>query len=680
MRIARDMHTALKHEHESVAVSNNSWGFLARYPHSNREVIEEGVMKGITDGFYGKGTLYVFAASTLKNSNMSSLESFYAILPVCFVAEDGTGFNIGNNPGSYGDNLWICAPQSVYAPSGYTEYGKYGGLSSATATVSGVAALVRGVNADLTWRDVKLLLAGSARQNDADHSEWASGAAKYGNPTSKYQFNPNYGFGLVDAGAAVALAQNWVNLPPMATSVVEGDPIKIPDRASGDAEVVERTFRVENDGLTTPTFIEHVEVRMGIRHGAANDLSVDLVSPSGVVSKLLWHEPGAIRQGVIFTAYALGSSRYLGENPTGEWTLRVADHVSGDSGSIHSLSLVVRGHRPNNSQATGLPTIGGTAQVDYTLTADTSAIADEDGMTNAVFSYQWIAGETDISGATGSSYTLTSGEVGQIIKVMVSYTDDAGNLEHLTSAPTDPVRLGLTISGIVQVDYTLTADTSPIADADGMTNAVFSYQWIAGETDISGATGSSYVLTSSEQGKTIRVTVSYTDDAGNLEHLTSAPTDPVRAGPTISGIVQVDYTLTADTSPIADADGMTNAVFSYQWIAGQADISDATDANYVLTSSEQGKTIKVTVSYTDDAGNLEHLTSAATDPVRAGPTISGTAQVDETLTADTSAIADGDGMTNAVFSYQWIAGQADISDATDANYVSRPVSRESPSG
>ena len=483
------------------------------------------------------------------------------------------------------------------------------------------------MNADLTWRDVKLLLAGSARQNDADHSEWASGAAKYGNPTSKYQFNPNYGFGLVDAGAAVALAQNWVNLPPMATSVVKGDPIKIPDRASGDAEVVERTFRVENDGLTTPTFIEHVEVRMGIRHGAANDLSVDLVSPSGVVSKLLWHEPGAIRQGVIFTAYALGSSRYLGENPTGEWTLRVADHVSGDSGSIHSLSLVVRGHRPNNSQATGLPTIGGTAQVDYTLTADTSAIADGDGMTNAVFSYQWIAGETDISGATGSSYTLTSGEVGQFIKVTVSYTDDAGNLEHLTSAPTDPVRAGPTISGTAQVDETLTADTSAIADADGMTNAVFSYQWIAGETDISGATGSSYTLTSSEQGKTIRVTVSYTDDAGNLEHLTSAATGPVAARPnrlatgvpTISGTAQVNYALTADTSEIADEDGLTNVSYTYQWVSNdgcvETDIRDATDSTHTLNASDERKTIQVKVSFTDDAGHQETLTSAATTMV-----------------------------------------------------------------
>ena len=59
-----------------------------------------------------------------------------------------------------------------------------------------------------------------------------------------------------------------------------------------------------------------------------------------------------------------------------------------------------------NSPVTGAPTISGTAQVGETLTADTSGIADEDGLDNAAFSYQWLAGDSDISGATGRTYTL----------------------------------------------------------------------------------------------------------------------------------------------------------------------------------------------------------------------------------------------------------------------------------
>ncbi len=89
--------------------------------------------------------------------------------------------------------------------------------------------------------------------------------------------------------------------------------------------------------------------------------------------------------------------------------------------------------------ATGAPTISGTAQVGETLTADTSGIADADGLENVTFSYQWLSGDSDISGATGSAYTLADADEGKAIAVQVSFTDDAGNDESLTSAATDAV-------------------------------------------------------------------------------------------------------------------------------------------------------------------------------------------------------------------------------------------------
>ena len=93
-----------------------------------------------------------------------------------------------------------------------------------------------------------------------------------------------------------------------------------------------------------------------------------------------------------------------------------------------------------NSPATGAPTISGTAQVGEVLTADTSGIADADGLDNATFSYQWLSSrDTAISGATGSTYTLVSTDLGKIIKVKVTFTDDEGNEESLTSAATASV-------------------------------------------------------------------------------------------------------------------------------------------------------------------------------------------------------------------------------------------------
>ena len=94
---------------------------------------------------------------------------------------------------------------------------------------------------------------------------------------------------------------------------------------------------------------------------------------------------------------------------------------------------------PENSPATGAPGITGTARVGETLTADTSSIADADGLSNASFSYQWLADETEIEGATDSGYTLGDADEGKAVSVKVSFSDDAGNQETLTSAATAAV-------------------------------------------------------------------------------------------------------------------------------------------------------------------------------------------------------------------------------------------------
>ena len=193
--------------------------------------------------------------------------------------------------------------------------------------------------------------------------------------------------------------------------------------------------------------------------------------------------------------------------------------------------------------------------------------------------------------------------------------------------PNSPATGQPTISGTLQVGETLTASTAGIADADGLDTATFSYQWLAGDVAIQDATGSGYTLTQAEQGQTVKVRVSFTDDAGHQETRTSDPTGAVEAAannqgtgaPTITGKAQVGETLAADTSGIADADGLDTVTFSYQWMADDTNIQDATGSSYTLVSDDEGKAIKVIVSFTDDANNEESLPSAATDAVAALP-------------------------------------------------------------
>ena len=386
-----------------------------------------------------------------------------------------------------------------------------------------------------------------------------------------------------------------------------------------------------------------------------------------------------------------------------------------------SLALRVAGPQaePVNSPATGRPTISGTAQVRETLTADTSGIGDADGLTNVAYSYQWLANDgtsdTDIAGETDSSYTLAASDEGKTIKVRVSFTDDAANEETLTSAATAEVA-GEVTAGVRAEPPGAPRNLTGAANADGTVtlswdapndDSVTGYQILRrrpreGEGTLlvhvndTGSTATEYTDTDVTADVLHAYRVKAINAVGlsrrsNFVNMTPAlPAEPAQNSPAtgrpaISGTTQVGETLTADTTGIGDADGLTNVAYSYQWIANDAtsdtDIQDATGSTHTLVSDDEGKTIKVRVTFTDDAGDGESLTSTATAMVTARPNtpatgaliISGTAQVGETLTADTSGIGDADGLTNVAYSYQWLANDGtsdtDIAGETDSSHT-----------
>ncbi len=125
--------------------------------------------------------------------------------------------------------------------------------------------------------------------------------------------------------------------------------------------------------------------------------------------------------------------RGTNDEGTGDWS------TSNCSTRFNTTDEAATSPSRSNSPATGGPGISGSPLVGETLTATTSGIQDEDGLTDADFAYQWIRSElgsnseTDIAGATGSSYAVTSDDEGKAIKVRVAFTDDAGNEESLTS-------------------------------------------------------------------------------------------------------------------------------------------------------------------------------------------------------------------------------------------------------
>ena len=302
---------------------------------------------------------------------------------------------------------------------------------------------------------------------------------------------------------------------------------------------------------------------------------------------------------------------------------------------------------PANTPATGNPAVTGTARVGQTLTADTSGIADADGLQNATFSHQWVASDgvtdTDIPGETGATYVVKPGDAGKMIKIRVSFTDDADNDETTTSAATAAV--AGTVPGTPRSLQVQTAGTGELAvtwqepESNGGSEVTgYRVQWklatgswdTPGDVSSEATTGTSHTIGSLALDTEYAVRViaangvgdgppsaeqTETAQAQTSEQRDSASNTPATGAPAISGTAQVGETLTADTSGIADENGLDNVVFTYQWVrndgTSDANISGATGATYTVHNDDAGKSIRVRVSFRDDDGNDESLTSEA---------------------------------------------------------------------
>ena len=395
---------AMARHRDVTAVSNNSWG-----PRDGpglghvSSFWEMGVESGINTGHSDNGVFYAFAGGNghLRgdNSNLDELANHYAVTAVCAV-------NDGDTRSTYselGANLWVCAPsgdrrdgrRGIVTTENSDRYNdEFSGTSAATPVVSGVAALLRQANPDLTWRGLKLILAASARKNDPTNTGWTDGARKYDSDSvsDRYHFNHEYGFGMVDAGTAVAMAKEWTdNLLPLQSETVESsDPsVRISDApAIGDPTTVTQTLTMD----TGIEFIEFVEINVTFQHDSFRDLNIELESPSGAVSQLTVpfdtydDDDPNIDFVPLRGSFRLGSARHLGEDPNGIWKLRVTDHISLKSGTLESWDITVYGHGPTP----GTPKLGSITSGAGSLTATWTAPNPTDGATVTSYDLRYI--------------------------------------------------------------------------------------------------------------------------------------------------------------------------------------------------------------------------------------------------------------------------------------------------
>src|ERR1700736_5024056 len=309
-------------------------------------------------------------------------------------------------------------------------------------------------------------------------------------------------------------------------------------------------------------------------------------------------------------------------------------------------------------------TISGTAQVGQVLSASPG------------FTYQWYRSGVAIAGATSSTYTLVAADSGNTITA--TRIDSSEATSAVAAAGSVPGNTVLpTISGTSQVGQTLTATSGTWTNSP----TSFTYQWNRAGTAIGGATASTYVPVSADVGNALAISVTAANGSGSSTPATSAATSAVidiiptnSSVPTISGTAQVGQTLTATTGTWTH----NPTSFTYQWKRAGTAIGGATASTYVPVTGDLGNTLTVSVVATNSGGSSSPATSAATSAVAAGsvpvntalPTISGTAQVGQTLTATNGTWAN----SPTSFTYQWNRAGSAISGATASAYV--PVSAD----
>jgi glucose/arabinose dehydrogenase len=276
-----------------------------------------------------------------------------------------------------------------------------------------------------------------------------------------------------------------------------------------------------------------------------------------------------------------------------------------------------------NTNRLGSIALTGTPAQNQTLTTN---LTDLDGFTAANVSYQWQQNNNgtwaSIAGATSQTLNLTQALVGKQVRSTANYVDTLGNTEAVISSATiavaninDAPTGTVTITGAPTQGVTLTA-TNNLADVDGL--GPISYQWLANNINITGATANTLVLGQAQVGTTITVKANYTDGQGTAESVASSATlavaninDAPTGTVTINGAQTPGSTLTA-TNNLADADGL--GAITYQWqrlVGGGAwtNVSGANSPTLILDSSFTGQQVRVNATYTDAFGMNENVFS-----------------------------------------------------------------------
>ena len=334
-----------------------------------------------------------------------------------------------------------------------------------------------------------------------------------------------------------------------------------------------------------------------------------------------------------------------------EYTARLTYSRQGSPDLVLTSSVYTVGgaQADETFDAVGTPTISGGSVVGDTLTATTGTWSP-----TPTFQYRWLRDGSPISGATASTYALTSSDVGKSVSVrvtgsksgLVTASKDSTAVGPVTAVPpvvdppveppvvdppvvdppvvnppvvTPPVTQPGTLSGAVplisgtkRVGQVLTAN----AGAWGPAPVALGFQWLRNGAPIGGATGASYTTVASDRGAVVSVVVTGTK-AGYTSASTTSAGEAIAAGtiavatPKVTGTVKVGKKLKVTQGPSTPA-----AVSTYRWYrsvgAKWKAIAGATKASYTVKSGDRGHKLRAQVTTKKSGYTTSVVNSKAT--------------------------------------------------------------------
>ncbi|XP_021356172.1 furin-like protease kpc-1 [Mizuhopecten yessoensis] len=334
---------ALVHKYDEIHIYSNSWGVIEGLGFEQQPpVVENAISAAVQKGRNGLGSIFLWASGnggTNDNCNCDGYAKSINVISIASVSE--------NQYAGYYSEYCSAILASCYSGDDVqydiltTDIGgsctNFSGTSASTPLSAAVIALVLEANPNLTYRDIQHLIVSTSKQHSLQGRTWKRNGGGY-------MYNDLFGFGLLDANALTDKAITWKLVP-------------FQHKCVSDIMTVERSSNVSVTSFITSNncndthifhevnFLEHVEIEVSFsatKHGA---VELDLTSPSGTTSHMLTLRQRDVHRGA--KTWRFMSVHFWGENPTGQWTLKMATPVYSQSGSLHKWNLILYGTKYN---------------------------------------------------------------------------------------------------------------------------------------------------------------------------------------------------------------------------------------------------------------------------------------------------------------------------------------------